>query len=241
MKADEETGPTDAADRHREKPTPSSSSSASGSPMPSISALRFGVILLLMIVTRMSSKTVSYSSDVCRNDPVSVLYDEIHSGPAFMDIIIPTVTRPAGATFLIETLGTLVQVLPIVPGVPLFGRVRVHVINQNKPGKPHAVFDAAKTLFAGMNASLFFHDRPAEFFTTPFAPPSFPQQVDFQVHPDWAASIWKVLQLGGSYLMIAVRLANPPSPLLGFLLLTHSCGVCRMMIMKSAHVRGTIF
>lgn len=174
---------------------------------PSLREHFFVLFLLILIGTSSRVVTDTYL-DECRTDPLSVLAEDMWDGPAFLDIIIPTIPRPTGATFLIEVLGTYVQTLPLMPGDPLWGRIRVHVINQSQEERRHTVFDAAKQLFGGMNASLFFHERVEEFFSTPYVPRGFPKKVRFHVHPDWAASIWKGVQLGGRYVMLAVRVSD---------------------------------
>jgi hypothetical protein len=171
---------------------------------------RYFIIFFMLCLVGLSSKMLAYRyTDVCRTNPLSALEDELWEDDAFIDIVIPTVPRPTGATFLIETLGTYVQTLPVMPSDPLWGRVRVHVINQSKNGMSHPVFDAAKQLFEPMNSTIFFHNRVEEFFSTPYVPEGFPRTIKYHVHPDWSAVLWKGLQMGGRYIMLAVRPSNP--------------------------------
>lgn len=57
---------------------------------------------------------------------------------AWLTIGIPTVPRKTGADYLTLTLESLLEELPLDSSDPLYGRVRVLVMN-NRPGN-HSVF-----------------------------------------------------------------------------------------------------
>ena len=61
---------------------------------------------------------------------------------AWLTVGIPTVPRKNGADYLTRTLETLLQELPADDTDPLYGRVRVIVMN-NQPGN-HSVFYAMR-------------------------------------------------------------------------------------------------
>lgn len=61
---------------------------------------------------------------------------------AWLTVGIPTVPRKTGADYLTRTLETLLEELPADDTDPLYGRVRVLVMN-NRPGN-HSVFYAVR-------------------------------------------------------------------------------------------------
>lgn len=60
-------------------------------------------------------------------------------GKAWLTVGIPTIPRKTGVDYLTRTLETLLEDLPLDPTDPLYGKVRVLVMN-NRPGN-HTVFN----------------------------------------------------------------------------------------------------
>ncbi len=74
----------------------------------------------------------------------------------WLTVGIPTVPRKTGADYLTRTLETLLEELPADDTDPLYGRVRVLVMN-NRPGN-HSVFYAVRF----PHCSLHLHRRCTE-------------------------------------------------------------------------------
>ena len=64
-------------------------------------------------------------------------------GRVWLTIGIPTVPRREGADYLTRTLETLLEELPLDVTDPLYGQIRVIIMN-NRPGN-HTVFDRVST------------------------------------------------------------------------------------------------
>lgn len=82
------------------------------------------------------------------------------AGRPWLTISIPTVPRRDGVDYLNPVLDSIALELPSVETDPLYGRIRVLVVN-NSPGK-HAVFDEARERFSGRpDGALFLFEENA--------------------------------------------------------------------------------
>jgi len=82
----------------------------------------------------------------------------------WLTVGIPTVPRQGGVDYLTRTLESLLDELPLEPTDPLYGKVRVVVMNMAEPDGPkHTVFEELKKRFQTLSLGDF-HAKKAEIY-----------------------------------------------------------------------------